>query len=119
MYLSFLIDLFILIGELLLYNIVVIFAIHQHESATGAHVSLHPEISPPPPPPSPLHPSGLSQNTSSECPASRIKPALVIYFTYGNIHVLLLLSQITPPSSSPTESKNLFFISVSVLLPYL
>ena len=39
MCLSFLINLFILIGELLLYNIVVIFAIRQHESGTGAHVS--------------------------------------------------------------------------------
>ena len=27
----------------LLYNIMVVFAIHQHESATGVHVSPHPE----------------------------------------------------------------------------
>ena len=45
---------------------------------------LHPE--PPLPPPSPPHPSGLSQSTSLECPASCIEFALVIYFTYGNIH---------------------------------
>ena len=57
------------------------FAIHRHESATGAHVSLHPE------PPSPLHPSGLSQSTRFKCPASCIELALVICFTYGNIHV--------------------------------
>ena len=35
----FKINLFILIGGLLLYSIVVVFAIHRHESAMGAHVS--------------------------------------------------------------------------------
>ena len=43
---------------------------------------------------SPPHPSRLSQSTSFGCPASCIKLALVIYFTYGNIHVLMLFSQI-------------------------
>ena len=38
--LSFLLffNLFILIGSLLLYNIVVVFAVHSHESAVGVHV---------------------------------------------------------------------------------
>ena len=36
---------------------------------------------------SPSHPSGLSQCTTFECPASCIKLALIIYFTYDNIHV--------------------------------
>ena len=31
---------------------------------------------------------------------------LFIYFTYGNIHVLMLFSQIIPLSPSPTESKT-------------
>ena len=79
----------------------------------GVHVSHHPE----PPPASAPHPSGLSQSTSFGCPALCIKLALVIYFTYGNIYVSMLFSQMIPPSSSPTESKSLFFTSVSLLLP--
>ena len=68
------------------------------------------------PPPSPSHPSGLSQCTSFEYPVSCIELGLVIYFTYGNIHVSMLFSQIILPLPSPTESKCLFFISVSLLL---
>ena len=65
--------------------------------------------SPPPlPPPSPSHLFGLSQCTSFECPVSCIELGLVIYFTYENIHVSILFSQIIPPLPSPTESKSLF-----------
>ena len=67
-------------------------------------------------PPSPPHPSGLSQNTSFEYPASCIELALVIYFIYGNIYVSMLFSQIISPSPSPIETKGLFFTSVSLLL---
>ena len=64
------------------------------------------------PPPSPTQPSGSSQCTSFECPVSCIELGLVIYFTYGNIHVSVLFSQIIPLSPSPTESKSMFFIYV-------
>ena len=64
----------------------------------------------------PSHPSELSQGTSFECPVSCIKSRLVICFTYGNIHVSMLFSQIITPSPSPTECKSLFFTSVSLLL---
>ena len=68
------------------------------------------------PPPSPCHPSGSSQCTSPEHPVSCIKPWQAICFTYDNIHVSMLLSQIIPPSPSPTQSKRLFYTSVFLLL---
>ena len=71
------------------------------------------------PPPSPSHPSGSSQCTSPEHPVSCIEPGLVIYFTYDNIHISMLFSQIIPSSPSPTESKTLFFTSVSLFLSHI
>ena len=68
------------------------------------------------PRPSPSHPSGSSQCTSPEHPASCIKPGLMIYFTYDNKHVSILFSQIIPPSPSPTESHSLFFTSSTDIL---
>ena len=68
------------------------------------------------PPPSPYHPSGSSQCTSPKHPVSCIKPGLVTRFIYDIIHVSMPFSQIIPPSPSPTESKRLFYTSVSLLL---
>ena len=48
----------------------------------------------PPPTSFRINPSGLSQCTSCECPISCIKLELVIYFTYGNIYVSMLFSDI-------------------------
>ena len=107
-----------LIGRWLLYNIVMLFAIHQHRSATGAHVSPHPDH-PSVRPPFPPHPSGLSRSTGFGCPASWIELSLGIYFTYGNRHVSVLLFQIIPSLPSSTESESLFFTSVSLSLHYM
>ena len=68
------------------------------------------------PPPSPYHPSGSSQRTSPKHPVSCIKPRLAICFLYDIIHVSMPFSQIIPPSPSPTESKRLFYTSVSLLM---
>ena len=76
-------------------------------------------FSTPLPPPSLYHPSGSSQCTSPKHPVSCIQPGLVIHFIYDIIHVSVSFSQIIPPSPSPTESKRLFYTSVSLLLSHI
>ena len=68
------------------------------------------------PSPSPYHLSGSSQCTSPKHPVSCIKPRLVIRFLHDSIHVSVPFSQIIPSSPSPSESKILFYTSVSLLL---
>ena len=58
----------------------------------------------------------LSQCTSPKHPVSCIEPGLATHFLYDIIHVSMPFSQIIPPSPSPTESKSLFYTSVSLLL---
>ena len=68
------------------------------------------------PPPSPSYPSGSSQCTSPKHPVSCIEPGLAIHFTYDNLHVSMPFSHIISPLPSPTESRRLFYTSVSLLL---
>ena len=70
-------------------------------------------------PPSPYHPSRSSQCTSPKHPVSCIEPGLVIRFIFDIIHVSMPFSQIIPLSPSPTESKRLFYTSVSLLLSHI
>ena len=72
-----------------------------------------------PNPEPPSHPSGSSQCTSPKHPAPCIEPRLVIHFLYDIIHVSMPFCQIIPPSPSPTESKRLFYTSVSLLLSHI
>ena len=65
---------------------------------------------------SPSSPSGSSQHTSPEHPVSCIESGPAIHFTYDNIHVSVSFSQTIPPLPSPSESKRLFYTSVSLLL---
>ena len=80
----------------------------------GCTCDPHPEL-PSHLPPHPI-PQGHPKCTSPEHPVSCIEPGLAICFTCDNIHVSMLISQIIPPSPSPTESKYLFFTSVCLLL---
>ena len=51
--------------------------------------------------------------------ASCIEPGLAIRFIYDIIHVSMPFSQIIQPLPSPTESKRLFYTSVSLLLSHI
>ena len=51
-----------------------------------------------------------------EHPVSCIEPGLAIHLMYDNIHVSMPFSQIILPSPSPTESRRLFYTSVSLFL---
>ena len=90
----------------------VVFAIHCHESAMGVHVSHDPE----PPSHLPSHPKPLG------CPRALALRALfhALNLDWSSIsHVVIYMfqfSHIIPPSPSPTESRSLFFTSVSLLL---
>ena len=68
--------------------------------------------------PSLYHPSVSSQCTSPKHPVSCIEPRLAIHFLHDIIHVSMPFSQIIPPSPSPTESKRLFYTSVSRIQGY-
>ena len=86
---SFLINLFLIEGKLL-YNIVLVSAIHQYESAIGIHSC--PPFCTSLPLPTPSHPSRLSQSTGFELPASHNKFPLTGCFTYANICFSVSLS---------------------------
>ena len=113
LYFYFLINLFILIGGLLLYNIVLVL---PYINKNPPWVYMCSPSWTPLPPPSPYHPSGSSKCTSPKHPVSCIEPGLAIHFLYDIIHVSMPFSLIVPPSPSPTESKRLFYTSVSLLL---
>ena len=79
-------------------------------------VHMCPTLWTPFPPSSLYHPSGLFQGFES--PVSCIELGLVIYLTYGSIHVSMLFSQIIPSLPSP-RVQSLFFISVTLLLSHI
>ena len=106
---------FILIGGWLLYNIVLVLPyinmnLPQVYTCSPSWTRLSP--------PSPYHPSGSFQCTSPKHPISCIEPGLTIHFLFDIIHVPMPFSQIMPPSPSPTESKRLFYTSMSLLLSH-
>ena len=89
------------------------FSIHQHESAMGVHV--FPILNPPSHLPPCTIPLGHPRAPAPKQPVSCIELGLAIRFLYDIIHVSMPFSQIVPPSPSPTESKRLFYTSVSLV----
>ena len=96
----------------LLYSMVLVFAVHSHESAMGVHVSFHSEI------PYHLSPHPIPLG----CPRA---PALSALLHASNLHWSSILHMLiymfqcySLKSSHPRllpESKSLFFTSVSLL----
>ena len=85
------------------HSIVVVFAIHSDESATGVHVFLILTL---PPTSLPSHPSGSSRCTGPVHPVSCIEPRLAIYFTYDNIYVSMVFA--SHPRLLPQNPKICF-----------
>ena len=90
------------------------FAIYQNESTTGIH--LFPILNPPP--------TSLPIPSLWVVPVHQPQASSTVHRTWTGdslhindiIHVSMPFSQIIPPSPSPTESKRLFYTSVSLLL---
>ena len=90
------------------------FAIYQNESSIGIHV--FPILNPPP--------SSLPLPSLWVVPVHQPQASSIMHRTWTGdsfhindiIHVSMPFSHIIPPSPSPTESKRLFYTSVSLLL---
>ena len=102
--------------SMITYNFVIVLAIHWNESAMGARVSPHPEPASHFPP----HPIPLG------CPRALALSALLhasnlhwsSYFTYGNMHVSLLFSEITLAFSHLVQ-KSVLYICVSFAVSHI
>ena len=100
-----------LVGGYLLYNIVMVSAIHQHESGIGIHMfspfwtSLLP--------PTPSHPLGCHRALYLSSLHDTTNFQWLSDCTHGNVYVSVLLSQSVPPSPFPTVSTSLFSMSAS------
>ena len=102
----------IFIARYLLYNIVLVSAIHQHESATGIYVPCLLNLLPISHPIPPL--LGVTE-LRVELSVSHSKSLWVIYFTCGNVHISMLLSQFIPSPPSHTVFTSLFSVSIAAL----
>ena len=98
---------------ILLYNTVLVL---PYTDMNPPRVYMSSQTRTPLPPPTPYHLSGSSPCTSPKHPVSCIGPRLALRFLQDSIHVSMPFSQIISPSPSLSESKSLFYTSVSLLL---
>ena len=96
-----------------LYNVVLVSAIHQHESAIGMHVSLPPWTSLPPH----IPPLLVVTEHQTELPVlySNFPLAIILHMVMDTHQCYS--SQFIPPSPFPTVSISLFSMSESLFLP--
>ena len=64
-----------------------------------------------------VHPTPLGCNTAASWAPCAIQQLSTICCTHGSIHMSMLLSQFTPPSSSSTVSTSPFSTFASLFLP--
>ena len=98
----------------MLYNIVLVSAIYQYESAIGIHMSS--PSWPSFPSPTTSHTSGLSQSIWFEFPVSYSNFSVAIYFTYGNVYVSILLCQFVPFWLVWGETPIVILICISLIM---
>ena len=90
------------------------FALHQYESATA--IQMYPPSWTPLPTSLPTVSLQIVTEHQFWVPCIINQTFTGYLFIYDNVYVSMLSSQIIPPSTF-TESKSLFFMSVSPLLP--
>ena len=100
----------------MLYNIVLVSAIYQHESAISTHMFPHPVELPSHLPPHPT-PLGYHRVPDFSSLCRTVNSHWLSNFSCDNSYDSILLSLFVPPSPSPTVSTSVFSMSTSPLLP--
>ena len=113
---NFLIEIFYFNWRLITLQYCIGFSIHQDEPATGIHVFPIPNTPP----------SSLPLPSLWVIPVHQPQDTSIMHRTWtgDSFHIWYYtcfkpFSQIMPPSHSPTESKRLFYISVSLFLSHI